>query len=335
METIDSERVKCAVYNRIDYDLPEEVWKEIDEAFGVCWNEVIGFGNEVDRTEVINYVADRLRKRKVMILESRLTRILDIMFDYIKMVGGFIDESKPFLPKRVTHRSGEVREEKSPENSERRSKRCRIRTLLRIACDINENWDLVEAQPFLQELLRPVEGKRLFECQESRIHIVCAAACLAKELHKGQVDKAGKDYFEGHLLTVGCNGRDWKEQVVGFLHDVLEDTDYTSDEIMLALSRILLRWDVLPTESEWVEIKEALELLNSHTAPNREAYIERFRGHRLAISVKLNDLRHNMDISRIPHPSEEDLKRVKRYGGEYESLQKMLAETVFPNSSNK
>ena len=100
METIDSERVKCAVYNRIDYDLPEEVWKEIDEAFGVCWNEVIGFGNEVDRTEVINYVADRLRKRKVMILESRLTRILDIMFDYIKMVGGFIDESKPFLPKR-------------------------------------------------------------------------------------------------------------------------------------------------------------------------------------------------------------------------------------------
>ena len=154
-------------------------------------------------------------------------------------------------------------------------------------------------------------------------------------MHKGQVDKAGNDYFEGHLLTVGCNGRDWKEQVVGFLHDVLEDTDYTSDEIMLALSRILLGWDVLPTESEWVEIKEALELLNSHTAPNREAYIERFRGHRLAISVKLNDLRHNMDISRIPHPSEEDLKRVKRYGGEYESLQKMLAKTVFPNSSNK
>ena len=55
METIDSERVKCAVYNRIDYDLPEEVWKEIDEAFGVCWNEVIGFGNEVDRTEAEGY----------------------------------------------------------------------------------------------------------------------------------------------------------------------------------------------------------------------------------------------------------------------------------------
>lgn len=86
METIDAERVKRAVYNRIDFELPKEVWTEIDGAFRVCWNEIIGFGNEVDRTEVINYVVDWLRKRKVMILESRLTRILDIMFDYIKMV---------------------------------------------------------------------------------------------------------------------------------------------------------------------------------------------------------------------------------------------------------
>lgn len=200
METIDAERVKRAVYNRIDFELPKEVWTEIDGAFRVCWNEIIGFGNEVDRTEVINYVVDWLRKRKVMILESRLTRILDIMFDYIKMVGGFLDESQPFLPKRVTCRSKEVREEKSPENCERRSKRCRIRTLLKIAYDINENWELVETQPFLQELIRSVEGKRLVECQESKIHIVYAAACLAKELHKGQVDKAGRDYFEGQNL---------------------------------------------------------------------------------------------------------------------------------------
>ncbi len=39
--------------------------------------------------------------------------------------------------------------------------------------------------------------------------------------------------------------------------------------------------------------------MNSHTAANREAYINRFRNNTLAIIVKLNDLRHNMDISRI------------------------------------
>lgn len=320
---IDPERVKRAVYNRIDFELPEEVWKEIDEAFGVCWNEVIGFGNEVDRTEVINYVADWLRKRKVMILESRLTRILDIMFEYIKMTGGFLDESQPFLPKRVTCGNEEVQEEECPRN--RSKKRIRIRTLQKIAYEIYENWRCVKPQSSLWELRRKIEGKYPDECQDDKIYLVCAVACLAKELHKGQVDKVGKDYFEGHLLTVGCNGCDWKEKTVGFLHDVLEDTDYTSDEIIFALMRTLNGCEVL-TESEREEIKEALELLNSRTAPNRGAYIERFRGHRLAIRVKLNDLRHNMDISRIPHPSEKDLERVKRYKEEYESLQQMFGE---------
>ena len=100
---IDPQRVKRAVYNRIDFELPEETWKEINDAFCTCWNEVIGFGNEVDSIEVKNYIADWLRKRQILLLENRLVHILDIMFDYIKMVGGFLNESRPFLPKRMTH----------------------------------------------------------------------------------------------------------------------------------------------------------------------------------------------------------------------------------------
>ncbi|MDR2652104.1 MAG: hypothetical protein LBC68_07290 [Prevotellaceae bacterium] len=38
------------------------------------------------------------------------------------------------------------------------------------------------------------------------------------------VDKQGVDYFEGHLTTVGNAGHDWKEKIVGFLHDAAEDT---------------------------------------------------------------------------------------------------------------
>ena len=76
-------------------------------------------------------------------------------------------------------------------------------------------------------------------------------------------------------------------------------------------------------------------MLNSRTAPNRKAYIERFRGHRLAINVKLNDLRHNMGISRLPHPSEKDLERVKRYEEEYESLRQMLVELLDKYKFNK
>ncbi|HIR38213.1 MAG TPA: hypothetical protein IAC93_07565 [Candidatus Limisoma gallistercoris] len=67
-----------------------------------------------------------------------------------------------------------------------------------------------------------------------------------------------------------------------------------------------------------------MNLMNSHTAANREAYINRFRNNTLAIIVKLNDLRHNMDISRIPNPTEKDIARAARYRREYSQLKKML-----------
>jgi len=42
-----------------------------------------------------------------------------------------------------------------------------------------------------------------------------AAARVARRLHDGQKDKAGMDYFEGHLRFVASLGRTWQEQVVG------------------------------------------------------------------------------------------------------------------------
>ena len=82
----------------------------------------------------------------------------------------------------------------------------------------------------------------------------------------------------------------------------------------------------MPSKDEWEEIEEALHLLNARTAKTREVYINRFKGHFLAIKVKLNDLRHNMDISRLPNPSEKDYVRLKRYQKEYEVLMGMFSE---------
>ena len=183
-----------------------------------------------------------------------------------------------------------------------------------------------------------------------KIHVAYAAARLAKELHKGQVDQAGKNYFEGHLSSVGRNGFDWKEKTVGFLHDAAEDTGYTVKEIIRKLKAILDDWeqnkekhdwiyefeDIVGsfpnekyhklTKQEWDEIEEALDLMDFRTTANRETYIERFRGHRLAIKVKLNDLRHNMNIACIPHTTEKDLESVEKYQKEYNLLLKMLEE---------
>ena len=82
----------------------------------------------------------------------------------------------------------------------------------------------------------------------------------------------------------------------------------------------------MPSKDEWSEIEDTLYLLNARTAKTREDYINRFKGHLLTIKVKLNDLCHNMDISRLPNPTEKDYIRLERYQKEYEALMGMLKE---------
>lgn len=178
--------------------------------------------------------------------------------------------------------------------------------------------------------------------------IVYAAGLVAKNLHKGQVDKGVNDYFESHLLKVADAGFDWKEKVVGFLHDASEDCNVTVEDVMNLLDEKISRvvdnpkehwyeedwWEdwmediaVYPctvthvmTTEERDEIKTALTLLNHHTAPSREEYISLISNNFLALKVKLNDLRNNMDITRIPEPTEKDYARIERYKKEYDIL---------------
>jgi (p)ppGpp synthase/HD superfamily hydrolase len=178
--------------------------------------------------------------------------------------------------------------------------------------------------------------------------IIYAAGMLAKYLHRGLTDKGGNDYFESHLLKVASDVFDWKEKVVGFLHDAAEDCNVTVDDVMAMLYAKISEVSDNPQESwweeewweEWMEdiapypckithlitdnerdeIKTALNLLNLHTAPTREEYIERISNNRLALRVKMADLKNNMDISRIPEPTEKDLVRIERYKKEYEKL---------------
>ncbi len=161
--------------------------------------------------------------------------------------------------------------------------------------------------------------------------VVIASALVAKKLHKGQKDKGGNDYFESHLLVVGSQGSDWKEQAVGFLHDAAEDTPYSEDEVVEAVRRQMGASSdnkFAPSDEEWNEVKTALHVLNHHHADNRIDYIQRIKQHKLALRVKLNDLRNNMDISRIPHPSEKDYHRLERYKSEYADLTACLNEMM-------
>ena len=198
--------------------------------------------------------------------------------------------------------------------------------------------------------------KRLDDLEDAlgyKTKIVYAAGLVAKQIHAGQKDKGGNDYFSSHLLPVGLAGVDWKEKVIGFLHDAAEDTPHSVDEIVALLinkteeivNKPEEEWyepwmeGIMPfagetthplTPEETKEITEALNLLNHHNVSSRESYISGMRGNILAIKVKLNDLKNNMDISRIPSPTARDEERIQRYRKEYQRLQEMWDEIRRP-----
>ena len=201
----------------------------------------------------------------------------------------------------------------------------------------------------------PKEAKARIERLEDDMgymtKIVYAAGLVAHKLHTGQTDKGGNDYFESHLLKVASRGFDWKEKVVGFLHDASEDCNVTVEDVLRMLDAEISKvvdnpeknwweeWmediDVYPcavthsiTDEERNEIKTALNLLNHHTASSREEYIAHISENRLALRVKMHDLENNMDLTRIPQPTTKDFARVERYRREYEFLTNALHNCV-------
>lgn len=129
---------------------------------------------------------------------------------------------------------------------------------------------------------------------------------IATEAHKGQFDKAGNEYI-GHPLRVMEMGRTEEEKIVGVLHDLVEDTDWT--------------FEMLEAEGFAPEIIAALKCVTKLSEnENYDAFIERVRKNPLATAVKINDLTDNMDIRRLPYLSDKDIKRLKKYLKAYKKL---------------
>ena len=129
---------------------------------------------------------------------------------------------------------------------------------------------------------------------------------IATEAHKGQFDKAGNEYI-GHPLRVMEMGRTEEEKIVGVLHDLVEDTDWT--------------FEMLGAEGFAPEIIAALKCVTKLSEnENYDAFIERVRKNPLATAVKINDLTDNMDIRRLPYLSDKDVKRLKKYLKAYKKL---------------
>lgn len=149
---------------------------------------------------------------------------------------------------------------------------------------------------------------------------------IATEAHQGQFDKAGNDYI-GHPLRVMEAGKTTNEKIVGVLHDVVEDSDWSFEQ--------------LAAEGFSDDIIEALRCVTKLS--NNEPYdkfIARVKTNPLAIAVKINDLSDNMDIRRLPYLSDKDIKRLKRYLKAYKQLTGEPTYSIFacrqeyPNAYN-
>lgn len=129
---------------------------------------------------------------------------------------------------------------------------------------------------------------------------------IATEAHKGQFDKAGREYI-GHPIRVMEMGKTEDEKIVGVLHDVIEDTDWTFER--------------LEAEGFSQEIINALRCVTKTSEnENYDDFIDRVKKNPLAAAVKINDLTDNMDIRRLPYLSDKDVKRLKKYLKAYKRL---------------
>jgi len=132
------------------------------------------------------------------------------------------------------------------------------------------------------------------------------AIALAVKAHAGQTDKAGQPYIL-HPLRVMFRLAGETAQIVGVLHDVVEDSEVTFDDLR-AMGFA----------------EEVIAALDGVTRRNDETYAEfvaRSAQNPVSLQVKRADLEDNMDVRRLPpDPTDRDLQRLRRYRRAWETV---------------
>ncbi len=121
---------------------------------------------------------------------------------------------------------------------------------------------------------------------------------LAYEAHEGQTDKCGLPYVF-HPYHLAEQMKTEETVITALLHDVLEDTDRTMED--------------LAVEGFPKAVLNALALLTHDPQVPYMDYVANIKKDPIARAVKLADLTHNSDLTRLDHVTKKDLDRVKKY----------------------
>lgn len=145
------------------------------------------------------------------------------------------------------------------------------------------------------------------------IDMYSKAEIIVNRIFKDIKDKGNNPYLE-HLYYVSNNLDDLNMKIVGLLHDLIEDTEITEENLKeVGFTNEIIEAILLVTKKE--ETYE--EFINKIIKSNNK----------IALYVKKVDLESNMDLSRIKEPTNEDFDRLnKKYKPQYKKIIKKLEE---------
>ena len=129
---------------------------------------------------------------------------------------------------------------------------------------------------------------------------------IATKAHSGQYDKGGKPYIL-HPIRVAESVKTTKQKIIAYLHDVCEDSSITFDDLL--------------NQGFSEEIVDCIRILTRKRGTGYFKYIEMIKQNEDTRCVKIADLKHNSDISRITNPTPYDFSRLEKYKKALEILE--------------
>jgi hypothetical protein len=130
---------------------------------------------------------------------------------------------------------------------------------------------------------------------------------IAAEAHGDTLDKTGREPYILHPLRVMMVQQSEMARIVGVLHDVVEDTDVSFED----LERAGIPGDAVA----------ALRLLTKPRGADYQAYVDKIKPNPIARAVKLADLEDNMNIRRLETIGDAERTRLAKYLRAWRTLQ--------------
>lgn len=136
------------------------------------------------------------------------------------------------------------------------------------------------------------------------------AISLASRVFENTLDKGGSPYILHCIEVMNNVGDDIELQQIAVLHDVIEDTDMTFNDLSVAgfSDRVIV----------------ALKLLTHDRSISYDDYIDNLSVNKDAVIVKMADLRHNSDIHRMKGLRKKDFERLAKYHRSYAFLKTLV-----------